>query len=423
MEKFTMTRKEREQLYVMKLIKEGKIRKREGARRLKITFQQLRRKYKRYLEEGDKGVIHRGRFRPSKRRWAGPQQALALELIKSELWRGFGPTFVQQKLKELHGIEVSKETIRQLMIREGLWKGKTTKVKQRQLRERRAMFGIMIQLDGSHHRWFEERGDKCTLLVFIDDATSNLVWLEFVPSESRLSVLQATKNYMMDCGIPHEFYVDCGSVFRVNLNNQDRSKITSWERALKELDVAIHHALSPQAKGRVERVHRTLQSRLVNELRLNGISTIEAANEFLRTSNFIDKHNNTFAVQPIEKGDAHRMVEKELLDKVFRIREKRILANDNTIEHKKRILQLEKEQKAVVRPKAEIIVETLLNGSIELSIRGIKLMFKEISVRPKVEKTVEVRQYKPNKPSENSRRWVGGLPPVRNNQITNRRVG
>jgi len=423
MEKFTMSRKEREQLYVMKLTKEGKISKQEGAKRLKMSVQQLARKYKRFLQEGDKGLIHRSRSRTSKRRWGGPQKAFALELLKSDLWKGFGPTFVSQKLKEVHGITVSKETIRKVMIQEGLWKGKKQKVSQRQRRQRRAMFGVMIQLDGSHHPWFEKRGDKCTLLVFIDDATSKLVWLEFAPSESRLSVLQATKNYIMAYGIPHEFYVDCGSVFRINMNNQDRSKITSWERSLRELDIEIHHALSPQAKGRVERAHKTLQDRLVNELRLSGISTIEDANSFLHTSNFIDKYNNAFAVQPLEKGDAHRRSEQELLDQVFRIREKRTLKNDYTIEYKKQILQLERNQKAVIRPKDEVTVETLLNGTIELSVRGIKLMFKEISIRPKIEKSCEVRQHKPHKPSENSKRWVSGFPPIRNKQLAEERVG
>jgi len=124
MEKFTMSRKEREQLYVMKLTKEGKISKQEGAKRLKMSVQQLARKYKRFLQEGDKGLIHRSRSRTSKRRWGGPQKAFALELLKSDLWKGFGPTFVSQKLKEVHGITVSKETIRKVMIQEGLWKGK-----------------------------------------------------------------------------------------------------------------------------------------------------------------------------------------------------------------------------------------------------------------------------------------------------------
>jgi hypothetical protein len=246
------------------------------------------------------------------------------------------------------------------MIRAGIWEGRKSRTKHRKKRERRSMRGIMIQLDGSPHDWFEGRGPKCTLLVFIDDATSQLLWLEFARSENESDVMRATRNYINRHGIPHEFYVDFGSVFSVNTNNPERDKKTQWERAVEELSIKVIHAHSPQAKGRVEKANDTLQDRLVKEMRLAGISSIEDANGFLREDYFIPKHNERFAVAPAQTGDAHRPLIGYDLDIIFCSRETRVLANDHTIVFNKRIFQLDRQQRTIIRPR------DLINSSCDL---------------------------------------------------------
>jgi len=188
----------------------------------------------------------------------------------------------------------------------------------------------MIQLDGSPHDWFEGRGQTCTLLVFIDDTTSKIVWLEFCKSESYEEVMTATWNYFKHYGILGSFYVDYGSVFSVNLNNPERDEITQFERAMKELNIDVIHANSPQAKGRVARSNKTHQDRLVKELRLANICTIESANKFLQDF-YIKQHNLKFAIQPADTTDVHRSIKDVDLGNILCIKEERILTNDFTI--------------------------------------------------------------------------------------------
>ncbi len=334
-----MSKKERTQLIVFDRLKKREITQAEAALKLNVSERWIRKKFRRYKQLGDAGLIHRNRGRVSKKRWCEQEKELTIELLKSE-WHGFGPTFTAEKLKELKGIMISKETVRRAMIESNVWQARKSKSKHRKRRARRRILGLMIQLDGSLHEWFEGWGPVCTLLVFIDDATSKLLWLEFVNSESNMDVMRATKNYIKHCGIPHEFYVDFGRVFSVNLNNEERDKKTQWERAVNELNIIVSHAHSPQAKGRVERANETLQDRLIKELRLAGISSITAANQFLRESNYLDKHNSQFAVAAAESGDGHRPADLYDLDHIFCIREKRVLANDYTIVYNKRIFQL-----------------------------------------------------------------------------------
>ncbi len=217
------------------------------------------------------------------------------------------------------------------MVKHGLWKPKQKRVKKRRRRERRSIFGVMTQLDGSPHHWFGEEYPECTLLVFIDDATSKLAWLELVKGESVEDVMKATMSYMKKHGIPLSLYVDYGSVFSVNVNNKERVRLTQYERAMKELGVEIIHARSPQAKGRVERSNRTHQDRLVKDVRLAKITTKEDANEYLQS--YMEKHNAKFAVEPAEKGNAHRPINANL-DEIFVIRTTRVLQNDYTIIYK-----------------------------------------------------------------------------------------
>ncbi len=308
------------------------------------------------------------------------------------------------------------------MIEAAVWQAKKKRKKHRKRRERRSMLGLMVQLDGSPHDWFEGRASKCTLLVFIDDATSSILWLEFVKSESHMDVMRATKNYIEQYDRPHEFYVDFGSVFSVNLNNAERVKKTQWERAVEALGVKVRHTYSPQAKGRVERCNSTMQDRLVKEMRLAKVPSIEEANRFLRETNFIAKHNKRFAVPAHQKGDAHKPNFDCDLNKIFCIKEKRVLTNDYTVTFNKRIFQLTNNLSA--RPKDRITVNTHLDSSITLTIRKVNLEFEEIASPPKRKPVEEkIRPYKPFKPSENSRLWAQGSLPVCGPNSTDRRVG
>lgn len=423
MEYITMSKKEYEQLIVFEKVKSGMITRIEASFQLGISERWTREKYKRYIEFGRGGLAHKNRGKPSKKRWNTDEKRLTIELLQSE-WQGFGPTFTAEKLKERKGIKISKETVRKEMIKKGVWLTKIKRKKAFRYRKRRPMRGLLVQLDGSYHDWFEGRSHKCTLLVFIDDATSEILWLEFVKSESRIDVMRATKNYITLQGRPHEFYVDHGSVFSVNLNNPERDKITQWERALKELSINVIHANSPQAKGRVERANKTMQDRLIKEMRLAGISSIEEANHFIQTSNFIANHNQRFSVIPADIGNAHRPAKLYNLDHIFCIKEERTLTNDYTISFHKRLFQLDFQQRTIIRPKNSITIYTFLDASIRLFIRNTELTFKEIYAQPKRQIIeTEIKQRKPQKPCENSCRWASGLSLSAGPKLYKERVG
>jgi hypothetical protein len=380
MRKLIMSRKEMEQIKVFERLKRNEITQVLASHLLKVSTRWVRKKFKRYLAQGDKGILHLGRGKPSTRRWNEDEKARVIQLVRNE-WQGFGPTFAAEKLATTHQIKISDETLRQVMIKEGLWQKKRKRSSHRMRRERKRCFGLMVQLDGSPHDWFEGRAGRCTLLVFIDDATSTIIWLEFAHGESVEAIMGAMKGYFQQYGRPHAFYVDFGSVFSVNTNNTERDKITQFERACKELDIAVIHATSPQAKGRVERCNRTLQDRLIKEMRLARISSIDAANCFAREI-FIPDHNKRFAVQPAQDGDGHRSLDGYDLNRILCIKDKRVIQNDFIVQYNGVLLQLVKHQQAVIRPKETVDVFRYFDGSLELFIRGIKLNAITIAKRP-----------------------------------------
>ena len=232
-------------------------------------------------------------------------KAAALELIRTR-YVDFGPTLAHEKLVELHGFGVSVETVRQWMIEAGLWRVKPRRVvRVHQRRPRRACLGELVQADGSDHAWFEARGPRCTLIVYVDDATSRLLALRFVPSESTQAYMQTLREYLHEHGRPVALYTDKHGIFRVN-HAERNGGLTQFTRALRTLDIEPIHAHSPQAKGRVERANGTLQDRLVKELRLRGIGDIHTANAFL--PRFMADYNARFAIEPASALDAHRVL-------------------------------------------------------------------------------------------------------------------
>ena len=408
-----LSMKEREQLVTFNRLKGGEISQAAAAKILSYSIRWIRKKYKRFLKEGDKGLVHRSRGRPSPNSWNQEQKEFAMVLFK-ESFRNFGPTFAAEKLEELYNIKVSKETMRTSMIEYGYWKASVKKPKYRKQRERKEFFGEMIQLDGSPHDWFEGRYKNYTLLVFIDDATSKIPFMKFVPSESNKSVMLALRDYVEHHGRPLSLYVDFGGVFSVNMNNPDRDKVTQFERACSELRIEVIHAHSPQAKGRVERSNRTHQDRLIKELRLAEISTPEHANEFIEKV-YLPKHNNRYAKPASKKGNVHRSIKNYNLNAIFCRKEERTVQNDFTLRYKKRVIQLTNEQKAVPRPKEKVVISEHFDGSLTLSIRNIPLDFIEIrsfkSVIVNEPKKVHEKHFKPAL-DHPWRRGYKGIPPT-----------
>ena len=252
-----------------------------------------------------------------------------MEVVKTT-YADFGPTFASEKLRERHKIDVNKETLRQWMMEWNLWKAKRQKkVTLHQSRARRACLGELVQMDGSHHDWFEGRREPCCLLVFIDDATSRLLELRFEEQETTLGYFNATRSYIKRYGRPVSLYSDQYGVFRVNAPEAESgSGETQFGRAMRELDIKIIFANSPQAKGRVERVNATLQDRLVKELRLRGIRDIETANAYL--PEYVEEHNKRFSVDAADLTDAHRktLPRENELDLIFTLQCERMLSKN-----------------------------------------------------------------------------------------------
>src|SRR5471032_12276 len=272
----TMSMRELDRLKVIQAVAEARLKPGRAAERLGLSVRQVERLVLRYRAAGVAGLVSGKRGRPGNHQLAGGKAQRALALIR-ERYEDFGPTLACEKLRECHGIDLAVETVRTLMTEAGLWiPRKQRPPKIHQPRSRRSCLGELIQIDGSDHRWFEERAPACTLLVFIDDATSRLMTLHFTATESTFSYFEATRHYLASHGKPVAFYSDKASVFRSNQYATKGGKgVTYFGRAMFELNIDTWCANSSSAKGRVERAHLTLQDRLVKEMRLRGISTIE----------------------------------------------------------------------------------------------------------------------------------------------------
>jgi len=375
-----MSQKEMKRLQVIHKVREGLLTEKQAAEIISLSERQIRRIVKRIRDEGDKGIQHRSRGKGSNRRL--PKKLVeSVTQLYQERYRGFGPTLMAEKLHELEGIAISKETVRTWLLESGQWqkyrKGRT----HRQWRERKSHYGEMLQLDGSHHDWFAGRRPKCVLMAYIDDAT-NRVYGRFYEYEGTIPAMDSFRRYILKHGIPLSVYMDKHTTYKStaepSLEEEINGKtpLSEFGRALTELAVQIIHAHSPQAKGRIERLFKTLQDRLVKEMTIRGIQTIAEANRYLDT--YLSVHNKRFAVKAKDSSDLHRDIPPGLnLDKILCIRTKRTLRNDFTIAHNGRLYQIEQ----IVRAK-ELIVEEMINGSMFISHNDVRLPFREITARP-----------------------------------------
>lgn len=336
----TVSMRELDRLKCIQAVIDGQTKPIRAAERLGISTRQLRRLVERYRIAGPTGIISRRCNRPSNNRLEADLEQQVVQILR-ETYSDFGPTLAAEKLALRHGIVLAKETVRRLQMSSGLWiPRKLRPVKIHQPRVRRACFGEMVQIDGCDHRWFEERAPACTAIVYVDDATSRLMVVRFGGAESTFAYFEATREYIDRFGKPLAFYSDKASVFRINRPTTSGPGHTQFGRALYELNIDGICANTAPAKGRVERANLTLQDRLVKELRLQGISSIEAANAFM--PQFIEDYNAKFAKPPRGAHDAHRPLRAdEELDLIFSWRELRKVTKSLTLHYERKILLLE----------------------------------------------------------------------------------
>jgi hypothetical protein len=339
--KVTMTMRELDRLKCIQGLIDGQLKQHAVATRLGLTTRQVRRLVRQYEQQGPVGLISKLRNRPSNRRLKSDVAEHAFGILRST-YADFGPTLAAEKLRERHGVDLAVETVRSLMVAGGLWLPRRLRApKIQQPRSRRACLGELVQIDGCDHRWFEDRASACTALVYVDDATSRLMVVLFVGAESTFAYFEATHKYLERYGKPLAFYSDKASVFRVNKQSATAGKgHTQFGRALYELNIDGMCANSPAAKGRVERAHQTLQDRLVKELRLQRISSIDAANAFMPT--FIDDYNHRFGKLPRDRHDARRAVRNdEDLAAIFAWREYRKVTDSLTLRYERKMYLIE----------------------------------------------------------------------------------
>jgi transposase len=363
-----MSQRELTRLEVIQRVRRKTLKQRQAAELLSISVRQVKRLCKTYQASGAAGLISKRLGQPANTRLPEKTINKARQLLRTR-YPDFGPTLATEKLA-LAGLSLSVETVRQLLIGEGLWKAKAVRRPViHQLRERRARLGELVQIDGSPHDWFEGRAPKCTLLVFVDDATSRLMYLQFVTAETTFNYFAGVRSYVTAFGKPLAFYSDKFGVFRVNIPNAlSGTGLTQFGRALKELDIELICAHSPQAKGRVERANQTLQDRLTKELRLRGIDTVAAANVYL--PEFIADYNQRFAVAPRSAEAAHRPLAKgEDLERVLTLCERRTLSKNLTLSYNNVIYQIKTKRAAYTMRGAHVEVREKSNGEIAIEYK------------------------------------------------------
>ena len=370
-------RRELDRLAVIQAAASRQLKQATAAQQLGLGVRQVKRLVRAYRTGGAESLI-------SKRRGRRPENALdeevrrtSMALVK-ERYADFSPTFAHEKLTEMHGFRFSVETLRKWMMAEGLWRGRSRQYARiHQRRPRRPCFGELVQIDGSPHDWFEKRGPRCTLIVFIDDATSRLLALRFVPAETTQAYMETLRAPLAKHGRPATFYSDKHAIFRINRPDREQ-ELTQFGRAITTLGIGIFHAQTPQAKGRVERANRTLQDRLVKELRLQKINGLDEANRF--SSVFLEDYNRRFAVEPQHAEDAHRAVlhSARELDLILCLHHTRKLSKNLSIQFHNTEYQLQGYGKGYRLRGATLTVCEKFDGSVTLLHQGKVLTYRTL---------------------------------------------
>lgn len=392
-----MSRKERERLKVLSRIKRGELKIDEAAELLGVSQRQARRQYKRYRQLGDRGLVHRGRGRPSNRGYAAKfkQQVLARY---QERYPDFGPTLAAEKL-QAEGLVVAAETLRRWLLSARLWQQRRKRKRHRSQRERRAHFGELVQLDGSHHEWFEKRRSKCCLMHMVDDATSRRLG-HLDEEETILAAMTVLWQWIDRYGIPRALYTDKKNVYVADEKLRERAAdsgeevLTQFGRACKKLGIEIITAHSPQAKGRVERGHGLYQDRLVKELRLEQCDTTAGANQLL-AGPYGQQLSERFAVEPRASADYHRSAKGIDLAAIFCVEEERQVTADWIVRFANQFYQLRPRRPGLIG-KGRVMVQRYLNGELHFRYQEVELSYTVLPARPP-KKVGQSRVRKPQK--------------------------
>lgn len=390
-----MSQKEIKRLQIIQKVLEKEINQQEAAAILRISDRQVRRVVKRVREEGSGGITHKMRGREGNRRIDEKKKNRVIGIYR-KVYNGFGPRLASEKLREREKIKVNEETLRLWLIEEGLWKTRRRhKEKKRSRRPRKEHWGEMVQMDGSHHDWLEGRGPKLVLMGYIDDATGR-AYGRFYDYEGTRPAMDSLKGYVKKYGIPKSIYLDKHSTYKVNKAQRykewpfrDKEELTQFARGCRQLGIDLIYANSPQAKGRVERLFKTLQDRLVKELRLEGSETIKEANSVLMR--YLPKFNKRFSVGSKQLGNLHRPVVGVDLNEILSIQKEHVLRNDRTFVHKKQWYQVLDRTRA-----SKVLVHEYLSGQTIVKYGKNRLAFKSIEGLP--EKKAIIRKVKPRRP-------------------------
>lgn len=400
-----MSREELKRLSVIQKVLRKELKQKKAAELLGVSIRQIKRLAKRVRREGEKGIIHRLRGKESNRKYEDGFKEKVLKIYERR-YVGFGPTLAMEKLQERENICLSDETLRKWLMEEGECEWRRRGRSHREWRERKGYCGEMEQMDGSHHDWLEGRGPKLVLMAYIDDATGR-PWGRFYDYEGTLPAMDSFRRYVEKYGFPQSVYLDKHTTYKcpreatIEEDLRGEKPLSQFGRALCELEVELIHAHSPQAKGRIERIFRTFQDRLVKELRLAGVKDKEGANNFLES--YLPKYYKRFGVIAREKANLHREVPKGLdLDRILCIKESRVLRNDWTVSYEAKLYQILDSVKA-----KKVSIEERCDGSMHLYAGNHEIAFREIKERPKkirelkrTEWPLEIKTRKKNIPNK-----------------------
>lgn len=387
-----MSQRELSRLSVIEQIERKCLSQKLGAEQLRLSPRQLRNLQKQYREHGAKGLQSKRRGKPSNNRLSEAKRDELTELI-SKHYHDFPPTFAHEKLVAHHGCACSVETVRGIMIAKGLWKGKNRRYRKvQQSRARRPCVGELVQIDGSPHDWFEGRTPSCCLIVFIDDASSKLLSLWFVEQECTQGYFEAMRRHLQQHGRPIAYYHDKHGIFRVNAKEaQTGDGFTQFGRACRELGIESISANSPQAKGRVERANNTLQNRLIKEMRLANINSIEQANQWL--PGFMKTYNEKFSVKPQSNVDAHRqdIPDTQTLDLIFAQQHQRTLSKQLELSYQNVIYQIQTTSPSYAMRNAKVTVCDN-QGKVTILYKGKSLPYKTFDIHNAPSKVIDTKQ-------------------------------
>ena len=391
----TMAQHELRRLHVIRKAIDKIISQKDASEVIGVSLRQAQRMVRRVKIEGDKGIIHKSRGQPSNRSIPDAIRRKALALFKAT-YHDFGPTLASEKLFERDKIKINDETLRLWLREEGIPYKERKKRPHRQWRERKAHYGQMVQMDGSHHAWLEDRGPWCVFMGYIDDATG-IPFGRFYTHEGTNPAMDSLKRYIVRYGIPQSIYLDNHTTYKSpkkqSIEDELKNEIalSQFERAAEEMGIDVIHADSPQAKGRVERLFKTFQDRLVKDLRLEKIKTIDGANDHLKQ--FLPKYAKRFAVKARKIDDLHRPIPDGMdLNGILCIKTARALRNDFTVAHNRRLYQILDN----VRTK-KLMVEDRLNGSVVIRHKDEALRFTEINASPKKEEPKAAHEFRPKR--------------------------